>query len=72
MNNKFNMPQEDNIFFAKRKLVDNIYISANLEGIKISLPETVEFMNNVNKGTLSIEEIFKLKDLKDSGFMSSF
>jgi len=29
-------------------------------------------MNNVNKGTLSIEEIFKLKDLKDSGFMSSF
>jgi len=28
MNNKFNMPQEDNIFFAKRKLVDNIYISA--------------------------------------------
>ena len=30
MENKYNMSKEDNIFFAKRKLVDNIYKSANL------------------------------------------
>ena len=31
MENNFNMTKEDNIFFAKRKLVDNIYKSANLD-----------------------------------------
>ena len=29
MKNKYNMTKEDNIFFAKRKLADNIYKSAN-------------------------------------------
>lgn len=66
MNNKFNMTQEDNIFYAKRKLVDNIYKSANLEGIKISLAETLEFINNVNTGELSVDDMLKLKGLKDA------
>lgn len=30
MKNKYNMTKEDNIFFAKRKLIDNLYKSANL------------------------------------------
>lgn len=33
MENKYHMTKADNIFFAKRKLVDNIYKSANLEGV---------------------------------------
>ena len=33
MENKYLMDKEDNIFFAKRKLVDNLYKSENLEGI---------------------------------------
>ena len=36
MKDKYNMSLEDNIFFAKRKLVDNIYKSANLEGIAVT------------------------------------
>ena len=36
MKDKYNMSLEDNIFFAKRKLVDNIYKSANLEGISVT------------------------------------
>ena len=50
MKNKYNMTKEDNIFFAKRKLVDNIYKSANLEGIAVTFAETLEFINNVNTG----------------------
>ena len=45
------MSQEDNIFFAKRKLVDSIYKSANLEGIVVTFADTYSFMNNVNTGT---------------------
>ena len=40
MKNKYNMTKEDNIFFAKRKLIDNLYKSANdneTEALKIQM-----------------------------------
>ncbi len=66
MVNKYNMTKEENIFFAKRKLIDNIYKSANLEGIAVTFAETVEFINNVNTGKISVDDMFKLKGLKDA------
>ena len=66
MENKHNMTKEDNIFFAKRKLVDNIYKSANLEGIAVTFADTYAFMNNVNTGNISIDDMLKLKGLKDA------
>ncbi|HBA37876.1 MAG TPA: hypothetical protein DCY94_04055 [Firmicutes bacterium] len=66
MKNKYNMTKEENIFFAKRKLVDNIYKSANLEGIAVTFADTYSFMNNVNTGNISIDDMLKLKGLKDA------
>lgn len=66
MKDKYNMTKEDNIFFAKRKLVDNIYKSANLEGIAVTFADTYSFMNNVNTGKISIDDMLKLKGLKDA------
>lgn len=66
MKNKYNMTKEDNIFFAKRKLIDNIYKSANLEGIAITFADTYSFMNNINTGNISIDDMLKLKGLKDA------
>ena len=66
MKNKFNMSKQDNIFFAKRKLVDNIYKSANLEGIAVTFADTYAFMNNVNTGNISVDDMLKLKGLKDA------
>lgn len=66
MKNKYNMTKEDNVFFAKRKLVDNIYKSANLEGIAVTFADTYSFMNNVNNGNISIDDMLKLKGLKDA------
>lgn len=60
------MTKEDNIFFAKRKLIDNIYKSANLEGIEVTFADTYSFMNNVNTGNISIDDMLKLKGLKDA------
>lgn len=59
------MSKEDNIFFAKRKLVDNIYKSANLEGIAVTFADTISFVNNVNTGKFSVDDMLKLKGLKD-------
>ena len=66
MKDKYNMSKEDNIFFAKRKLVDNIYKSANLEGIAVTFADTYSFMNNVNTGNISVDDMLKLKGLKDA------
>lgn len=66
MKDKYNMTRDDNVFFAKRKLVDNIYKSANLEGIAITFADTYAFMNNVNNGNISVDEMLKLKGLKDA------
>lgn len=66
MKNKYNMIKEDNIFFAKRKLIDNLYKSANLEGIAVTFADTVDFVNNVNTGKISIDNMLKLKGLKDA------
>ena len=60
------MTKEDNIFFAKRKLIDNIYKSAILEGITVTFADTYSFMNNVNTGNISIDDMLKLKGLKDA------
>ena len=53
-------------FWAKRKLVDNIYKSANLEGIAVTFADTYAFMQNVNTGTISVDDMLKLKGLKDA------
>ena len=36
MNNKYNLTLEQNIFLAKRNLVDNVYANARMEGLNIT------------------------------------
>ena len=60
------MTKEDNIVCAKRKLIDNLYKSANLEGIAVTFADTVAFVNNVNTGKISVDDMLKLKGLKDA------
>ena len=47
MKNKFNMTKEQNIFVAKRNIVDYIYKSANLEGIHVTFSETQAIFDGV-------------------------
>lgn len=37
MKNKYNLTLEQNIFLAKRNLVDNVYSNAKMEGINVTL-----------------------------------
>ena len=66
MLNKYNITVEDNKFFFTRKLVDVIYRSANLEGIAVTFADIYTFMNNVNTGKISVDDMLKLKGLKDA------
>lgn len=66
MNSKYHMSLEDNIFFAKRKLVDNVYRSAKLEGIAVTFAQTEDIFNNVNVTNLRPDEIIAVLNLKNA------
>lgn len=64
MNSKYNMTQQENIFFVKRNVVDYIWKSANLEGIGVTYPDTQAIYNGMSVSGYSIEDINAVNDLK--------
>lgn len=62
---KFDMTKEDNIFNAKRIMVDSIYKQANLEGIAVTFADTQSILNNVNIENITPTEISKVCCLRD-------
>ena len=66
MKNKFEMTREQNIFLAKRNLVDNIYSNAKMEGLNITFPETKTILEGVNVPNLRIDEIQCVLNLRDA------
>ena len=64
LNNKYNMTQEQNIFLAKRNIVDVIWKSALLEGIPVTFPETQTIYDGGNVARLGIEQLQIINNLK--------
>lgn len=65
ISDRFNMTKEENIFQAKRILVDSIYQEANLEGIAVTFADTEDIINNVNVNSISPKDISKVFCLRD-------
>lgn len=66
MENKYNMTLEQNIFLAKRNLVDNVYANAKMEGINITFSQTKTILEGVNVPNLKIDEIQCVLNLRDA------
>jgi Fic family protein len=66
MQNKYNLTLEQNIFLAKRNIVDNIYSNARMEGINITFPQTKTILEGVNVPNLNIDEIQCVLNLRDA------
>ena len=66
MNNKYNLTLEQNIFLAKRNLVDNVYANARMEGLNITFPETKTILEGINVPNLKIDEIQCILNLRDA------
>ena len=66
MENKYNLTLEQNIFLAKRNLVDNVYASARLEGLNITFSQTKTILEGVNVPNLKIDEIQCVLNLRDA------
>ena len=58
------MTQRENIFLAKRNIVDYIWKSANLEGIGVTYPDTQAIYNGMAVSGYTIEDINAVNDLK--------
>lgn len=61
---KFDMTREENIFWAKRNLVDYIWKSANLEGIAVTFPETQTIYEGISVQGKSIDDINSIVQMK--------
>lgn len=64
MKNKFNLTREQNIFIAKRNIVDYIWKSANLEGIGVTYPETQAIYDGGVVNGLTVDKILAINNLK--------
>lgn len=58
------MTQKENIFLAKRNIVDYIWKSANLEGIGVTYPDTQAIYTGMAVSGYTIEDINAIYDLK--------
>ena len=66
MENKYNLTLEQNIFLAKRNLVDNVYANARMEGINVTFPQTKTILEGINVPNLKIDEIQCVLNLRDA------
>ena len=62
MKNKFNLTREQNIFIAKRNIVDYIWKSANLEGIGVTYPETQAIYDGGVVNGLTVDNIIAINN----------
>lgn len=63
---KYSLTIEENIFLAKKILVNSIYNSAKLEGINITFPETQTILNGVNVPNVRLDDITCILNLRDA------
>ena len=66
MYNKFNLTREQNVFIAKRNIVDYIWKSANLEGIGVTYPETQAIYDGGIVNGLTVDNIIAICNLKNA------
>lgn len=64
MKPKYNMTREQNVFVAKRNIVDYIYKSAQLEGLGVTYPDTDAIFNGMAAPGVKVTDIIAVNNLK--------
>ena len=68
MENKFDLTVEENIFVAKKYIVDYIWRSAKLEGINVTYPQTYAIVNMATVNEMYVADIIKILNLKHAWY----
>lgn len=64
MIDKYNMTVEQNIFLAKRNIIDYIWKSVKLEGLGVTFPETDAIFNGYSPNNAKVSDIIAVNNLK--------
>ena len=64
MNAKYQMTVEENIFVAKRNIVDYIWKSTHLEGIEITYSQTYAIYNGTCPTNMKVSDVISVNNLK--------
>lgn len=64
MEDKYSLTREENVFVAKRNIVDYIWKSANLEGIVVTYSETQAIFDGGIVNGLTVDNIIAINNLK--------
>ena len=63
---KYNLTKEQNIFLAKKLIVENIYHSARLEGCNVTFPDTKTILDGVSVANLKMNDVECILNLRDA------
>ena len=66
MTDRYRLTRGQNVFLAKRRMVDCIYNSAKLEGCNVTFPETYTILQGVNVGSVALDDIQTILNLRDA------
>lgn len=64
--NKYNLTQEENLFLAKKMLVENIYNQARMENINITFPDTKTIIDGMSVSGLKTDDVQKVLNLRNA------
>ncbi|MCI8650755.1 MAG: cell filamentation protein Fic [Anaerotruncus sp.] len=64
MEQRYHMTVEQNIFVAKRNIVDYIWKSAKLEGLGVTYPDTEAIFNGMSVAGVKVSDIVAVNNLK--------
>lgn len=63
---KYKLSVRENVFHAKKVIIQNIYNGAKLEGCNVTFPETETILNGVNVPGVSIDDIECILNLRNA------
>lgn len=66
MKNKFDLSLKENIFVAKKLLIQNIYNSAKLEGCNVTFPQTQTILDGVSVAGLKMSDVEVILNLRNA------
>lgn len=64
--NKFNLTLEQNIFLAKKTIIQSIYNSAKLEGLNVTFPDTKTILDGSLVPNIRLDELEVIINLRDA------
>lgn len=66
MKNKFNLTRNENMFLAKKLLINSVYNSIKLEGLNMTFPQTKTILEGVSVSNVHVDDIQTVLNLRNA------